>query len=76
MVDKRKQWINTTPNEHGGWDNQQEGDKISHHRTKQEAEERGKIEAKKAHTELKIHNKDGKISESLSYGNDPYPPKG
>jgi len=26
--------------------------------------------------EIKIHNKDGKIAESISYGNDPYPPAG
>ncbi|WP_347231118.1 hypothetical protein [Paenibacillus sp. DMB5] len=25
---------------------------------------------------MKVHNKDGKISDSVSYGNDPYPPKG
>ncbi|WP_150275287.1 DUF2188 domain-containing protein [Paenibacillus tepidiphilus] len=76
MEDKRKNNVHVTPNENGGWDNQQGGEKLSHHSTKADAEERGKEEARKAETELKIHNKDGKISDSISYGNDPYPPKG
>lgn len=76
MEDKRKHFVHVTPNENGGWDNQQGGDKLSHHRTKTEAEKAGKEEAKEAYTELKIHNKDGKISDSISYGNDPFPPKG
>lgn len=36
----------------------------------------GRGAAKKDGSELKIHGKDGKIRESWSYGNDPYPPKG
>ncbi|WP_342566233.1 DUF2188 domain-containing protein [Paenibacillus sp. FSL R7-0345] len=76
MADQRKRNIHTTPNPDGGWDNQRGGEKLSHHSTKEEAERAGKQEAKNAHTELKIHNKDGKISDSVSYGNDPYPPKG
>ncbi|WP_151734173.1 DUF2188 domain-containing protein ['Paenibacillus yunnanensis' Narsing Rao et al. 2020] len=76
MEDNRKNNVHTTPNADGGWDNQQGGETISHHDTKAEAEERAREEAKKAETELKIHNKDGKISDSVSYGNDPYPPKG
>jgi hypothetical protein len=27
-------------------------------------------------TELRIHNKDGRIGQSDSHGGDPYPPKG
>ncbi|MDF9839301.1 MULTISPECIES: DUF2188 domain-containing protein [unclassified Paenibacillus] len=77
MADQRKHNIHTTPNPNGGWDIQSAGGgKLSHHRTKEEAEQAGREEAKKARTELKIHNKDGKISDSVSYGNDPYPPKG
>ncbi|WP_438491220.1 DUF2188 domain-containing protein [Paenibacillus sp. IHBB 3054] len=76
MEDQRKHNIHTTPGKNGGWDNQQGGEKLSHHRTKEEAEKAGKKEAKKAHIEQKIHNKDGKISDSISYGNDPFPPKG
>ncbi|WP_433943051.1 DUF2188 domain-containing protein [Paenibacillus sp. SN-8-1] len=75
-MSKINEFIHTTPNPDGGWDNQQDGEKISHHRTKAEAEERGREEAKKVETEHKIHNMDGKISESNSYGNDPFPPRG
>ncbi|MNC59742.1 hypothetical protein D3C75_1095720 [compost metagenome] len=76
MEDRRKGNIHTTPSGSGGWDTQAEGEVISHHRTKAEAEAAGREAAKQARTELKVHNKDGKISESISYGNDPYPPKG
>lgn len=76
MTDKRKHFIHTTPSEEGGWDNQEGGEVISHHETKADAEDRGREEAKKAKTELKIHNRDGKISVSHSYGNDPFPPRG
>lgn len=76
MVDKRKYNVHTTPNSDGGWDNQRGGVKLSHHSTKAEAEKAAKEAAKKAHTELKVHNKDGKISDSISYGNDPFPPRG
>jgi len=31
--------------------------------------------AKNQKTELVIHNRDGKISDKDSYGNDPFPPK-
>ncbi|WP_310828635.1 DUF2188 domain-containing protein [Paenibacillus pedocola] len=76
MEDQRKHQIHTTPSEDGGWDNQEGGNKLSHHRTKEQAEKAGKREAINARTELKIHNRDSKISDSISYGNDPYPPKG
>jgi hypothetical protein len=71
----KKPPIHTVPNPDGGWDNKQGGKNISHHRTKDNAVERGRQEAKRNETEHRIHNKDGKISQSNSYGNDPYPPK-
>ncbi len=43
--------------------------------TKAEAIEAGKNIAKNQKAELVIHNKDGKISQANSYGNDPNPPK-
>lgn len=43
--------------------------------TKEEAIKKGKELCKKEKSELYIHNKDGKISNSNSYGNDPCPPK-
>ncbi|WP_347231114.1 DUF2188 domain-containing protein [Paenibacillus sp. DMB5] len=39
MADQRKHNIHTTPNPDGGWDNQTGGGKLSHHRTKEEAEQ-------------------------------------
>jgi len=70
--------IHTVPNPKGGWNNKREGDPtpISHHRTKENAVERGRQIAKQDQTEHIIHNKDGKISQRNSYGNDPYPPRG
>lgn len=38
--------------------------------TKKEAEEFGREQAKKEKSELVIHNKDGKISDKDSFGND------
>ncbi|WP_416729215.1 DUF2188 domain-containing protein [Fictibacillus sp. JL2B1089] len=73
---KKKPPVHTVPNKNGtGWNNVQDGEVISHHRTKDKAEEKGKQQAKKDQTEHRIHKKDGKIGESNSYGNDPNPPK-
>lgn len=44
--------------------------------TKNEAIVKARRIAKNKRSELVIHNKNGKISERNSYGNDPYPPKG
>lgn len=76
MQNKKEPSVHTVPNKNGGWDNKQGGEVISHHRTKQRAEEAGKREAKRDQTEHRIHNKNGKIAKSNSYGNDPFPPKG
>lgn len=73
---KNSDFVHTTPNSEGGWDNQKQGRKIDHHDTKEEAAKAGREEAKQDKVEHKIHNRNGEISESNSYGNDPYPPKG
>jgi hypothetical protein len=44
--------------------------------TKQQAVDSGREISQHQHTELKIHNMNGKISQSDSHGHDPYPPKG
>ena len=44
--------------------------------TKAEAIEKGREISRNQHSELFIHNLDGKISQRDSHGNDPYPPKG
>ena len=60
------------------WANKREGsDRVSKtFDTKQEAQKAGRETARREKTEHVIRNRDGKISEKNSYGNDPYPPKG
>ena len=47
-----------------------------HFDKKQDAVDRTREISKNQETELVIHNKDGKISEKDSHGNDPFPPSG
>ena len=65
------------PNENGGWDVKRNGaDRASVHTdTKQEAIDKGRVISRNQATELVIQNKDGKISNSDSHGNDPCPPR-
>lgn len=66
------------PNPDGGWDVKRGGaERASNHfDTKQEAIDRGREISRNQQTELRIHNKDGRIADSDSHGRDPYPPKG
>ena len=66
------------PNPNGGWDVKKGGSDRSsgHYDTKKQAVDKAREISRNQKTELKIHNKDGKISQSDSHGNDPYPPKG
>ncbi|MBK7491789.1 MAG: DUF2188 domain-containing protein [Nitrosomonas sp.] len=59
------------------WETKKEGQEkpLSSSHTKAAAEEKSIKEAKKAAVEHVIHNKDGKISDKDSYGNDSNPPK-
>lgn len=65
------------PNPTSGWDVKKGGSDKStkHFDTKQPAVDYARDLAKKQEAELVIHNKDGKISQKDSYGNDPCPPK-
>jgi len=65
------------PNPEGGWDVKRGGgEKASRHfETKQEAIEGGREISRNQGTEFIIHNRDGRISQSDSHGNDPFPPK-
>jgi len=65
------------PNPSGGWDVKRNGaDRASAHTdTKREAIDRGREISENQRSELVIHNKDGKISNSDSHGNDPCPPR-
>lgn len=66
------------PNSNGGWDVRRGGSERSsgHFETKGMALNRGREISRNQSTELRIHNKDGRISQSDSHGNDKYPPKG
>ena len=61
------------PDSDGGWNVRRGGAERSsgHFNTKQEAIDRAREISRNASTELKIHNLDGKISQSDSHGNDP-----
>ena len=63
------------PNPNGGWDVTRGGSTraSSHHNTKRAAIYRARKISRNQGTELRIHNKDGKISDNDSYGNGPLP---
>lgn len=75
MADKKP--IHTVPH-NDGWANKKEGaGRVSNTAaTKAEAQAKGREMAKDAKVEHVIHNKDGKIGEKNSYGNDPRSSKG
>jgi len=66
------------PDPKGGWNVKRGGAErsTSHHKTKREAIDEGRAVSRTQQTELRIHNRDGKISSSDSHGGDPNPPKG
>jgi hypothetical protein len=66
------------PNPKGGWDVKKggAGRASSHHDTKQDAIDTGRKVSQNQGTEFRIHNKDGRIGQSDSHGNDNFPPKG
>ncbi len=66
------------PSSMGGWDVKrgQSRRASSHHNTKQSAVDAGRQVSRNQGTELRIHNKNGRIAISDSHGCDPYPPKG
>jgi hypothetical protein len=72
----RKKSVHTVPNPDGkGWVNKQGGKVISRHRKKSTATQAGRRAAKADGTEHRIHNRNGQIGRSNSYGGDPNPPK-
>lgn len=66
------------PNPNGGWDVKRGGSQraTSHHDRKNEAIDAARIVSRNQRTELRIHNKDGRIARNDSHGNDPFPPPG
>ena len=59
-----------------GWAIKSGGRTVSVHRKKSTARAAGRTVAKKRQAEHVIHNRNGRIGESNSYGGDPYPPRG
>jgi hypothetical protein len=66
------------PNPQGGWDVKKGGGEraSSHHELKSAAIDKGRQVSRAQETELRIHNRDGKIASSDSHGKDPKPPPG
>lgn len=64
-------------NKNGGWDVKRNGSqRVSvHTETKKEAVDIARRISQNQKTELVIHTKDGRISNSDSHGNDPCPPR-
>lgn len=62
----------------GGWDVKKgRADRASgHYGHKTEAIDAGREISRNQGTELKIHNLNGRISQSDSHGRDPHPPRG
>lgn len=75
---KGPQTHHVVPNPQGGWDVKRGGASCAsnHYNTKKEAIDRARVLSRNHNTELRIHNKNGRIAGSDSHGNDPYPPKG
>lgn len=66
------------PSSGGGWDVRRGGAEraSANFDTKREAIARGREISRNAGTEFKIHNRDGRIGQSDSHGNDPRTIKG
>lgn len=66
------------PKPTGGWDVKRGGAERAsgHFDTKREAIDRGREVSRNQGTELRIHNRDGRIGQSDSHGRDPNPPQG
>jgi len=65
------------PSSGGGWNVRKGGSNRSsgHFDRKQDAIDRGREISRNQGSELVIHNRNGRISQSDSHGNDPCPPK-
>lgn len=65
------------PNSQGGWDVKKGGSSRAslHTDNKQDAIDAGRKISQNQKTEFVIHNRDGRISQSDSHGNDTNPPK-
>lgn len=73
-----KKNVHVLPHPNGGWGPKKSGNErfSSVHQTQKEAKEAGRLLAIQQQSELLVHRPNGQIREKLSYGNDPFPPKG
>lgn len=72
----KKKDIHVVPHP-AGWATRKEGASRSGSisNTQKEAQQKARQQAKREKVEVVTHGRDGKIRDSDSYGNDPYPPK-
>jgi Uncharacterized protein conserved in bacteria (DUF2188) len=75
MAKSTRKSVHTVPRGKG-WAVKSGGRTVSTHRKKATAQAAGRAAAKKRHAEHVIHNRNGRIGASNSYGGDSYPPKG
>ena len=75
---RRPKSHHVVPNPAGGWDVKRGGGERAsgHFDTKAQAVDRGREISRNQGTELRVHNRDGRIASSDSHGNDPNPPRG
>jgi len=73
----KKRNVHIVSNPKGGWDVKRvDSDRASsHHDTQKAAIDAGKGTAQRVKVELVIHDKQGRIRDKDSFGNDPFPPK-
>lgn len=71
-----KKDIHVVPHE-DGWARRKEGAERagSVHDTKADAVEQAREQARRERVDVIIHGRNGKIQDSDSYGNDPFPPR-
>jgi len=71
-----KRDIHVVPHKNG-WATKKEGASRagSTHGTQNQAIEKARTQAQREKTEVVIHRKNGRIRDSDSYGNDPFPPR-
>ncbi|MBU8541768.1 DUF2188 domain-containing protein [Falsiroseomonas tokyonensis] len=73
----KKKDIHVVPHD-GGWATRREGAErvSSRHDTQRQAIEQAREWGRRDQVEVVTHRPDGRIRDSDSYGNDPFPPKG
>lgn len=71
-----KKDIHVVPHDKG-WASRKEGASRAGkvYETQKQAQDAARQQAKRERVEVVTHGRDGKIRDSDSYGNDPYPPK-